>query len=355
MKKIWLGLLLSSISIAAELVEIPEGILVRSLPAWENETLEVKVDGVVRTPVPYNGAISYVFSQNDLCNGAAYRTSKRNWVSLAHYCSVEHGKLTSFLFSADTQELHDEHELTGKFVRKIRQKNPGIRFHLIAGDLVHWGNEQEWKAFRKTAVEQYSATLPVVPVVGNHELYLDPLLSWWHWLYGTVSNMSLYYVIDYPLFSLVVLDSNVEWFTTARLRAQDRWLEETLKERQGVTPVIVTFHHPGYSSGNVQFLLPLPPKHARDRWQPLFKKYGVKAVLNGHDHIYQRLEVDGVNYLISGPAAGTFGSVWAANEHAKLIVPDERTVSLVSVNDTKAVRVQTWSARTEKLIDDVTF
>jgi hypothetical protein len=54
---------------------------------------------------------------------------------------------------------------------------------------------------------------------------------------------------------------------------------------------IAAFHHPAYSSGNHGSTTYM-------RWN--FQNYGIHAVLNGHDHTYERLTKDGVMYFVNG-------------------------------------------------------
>jgi hypothetical protein len=60
---------------------------------------------------------------------------------------------------------------------------------------------------------------------------------------------------------------------------------------------IVFFHHPLYSSGN---------RHGsdirlREVLEPLFLKYNVSVVLNGHDHFYERVKPQkGIAYFVVG-------------------------------------------------------
>src|SRR5437763_1497225 len=72
----------------------------------------------------------------------------------------------------------------------------------------------------------------LVPVVGNHEFYLDFSLTNWKKIYDTPETEKHYYALDYPNFSLVVLDSNVEWMLPRHKRQQIAWLEERLKKYQ---------------------------------------------------------------------------------------------------------------------------
>jgi hypothetical protein len=82
-------------------------------------------------------------------------------------------------------------------------------------------------------------------------------------------------------------------------KAQLDWFEKELSA-SGSDWKIVFFHHPVYSSGG---------KHGSDeqlraQLEPLFLKYGVDAVFQGHEHFYERIKPQkGIYYFISGGAA----------------------------------------------------
>ncbi len=71
---------------------------------------------------------------------------------------------------------------------------------------------------------------------------------------------------------------------------QAAWLKRRLSESS--TPwQIVYFHHPPYSSGD----------HGSSRWmQWPFGVWGADAVLSGHDHTYERLQVGGIPHFVNG-------------------------------------------------------
>ena len=77
------------------------------------------------------------------------------------------------------------------------------------------------------------------------------------------------------------------------------WLERELKASNSAWKICY-FHHPLYSSGR---------RHGSDEdlrafLEPLFLKYGVKVVLAGHEHFYERLRPQkGIYYFISGGSA----------------------------------------------------
>lgn len=90
--------------------------------------------------------------------------------------------------------------------------------------------------------------------------------------------------------------------------AQATWLRDTLALSQSPFNVVY-FHHPPYSSGDHGSTAAL-------RWP--FRAWGADLVLNGHDHTYERIVIDGFPHVIDGlggqfiyPFSGTFvpGSV----------------------------------------------
>lgn len=59
--------------------------------------------------------------------------------------------------------------------------------------------------------------------------------------------------------------------------------------------LIVAFHQPAYTAG----LHPPGTVQARE-WAPLFRRHHVTLVLQGHNHLYERLRVGGVTYVTTG-------------------------------------------------------
>jgi 3',5'-cyclic AMP phosphodiesterase CpdA len=77
---------------------------------------------------------------------------------------------------------------------------------------------------------------------------------------------------------------------------QIEWLETELKA-SGSDWKIVYFHHPLYSSGELHG----SDLRLREVLEPLFVKYNVSIVLNGHDHFYERLKPQkGIAYFVVG-------------------------------------------------------
>ncbi len=76
----------------------------------------------------------------------------------------------------------------------------------------------------------------------------------------------------------VVLDGNNPSSATQR-----RWLETTLRAER-TRPVIVVSHQPARTAG-----LHAPSTTQQRLWEPLYRRYGVRLVLSGHNHSYERI------------------------------------------------------------------
>lgn len=189
----------------------------------------------------------------------------------------------SFLYFGDAQT--EIFSLWSRTFRAAYAAAPHAKFMLHAGDLVNNGADnvewQEWFA----AGGFIPATVPSLPAPGNHEYprrgLLPALTPLWQPQFTLPQNgipplSDTNYFVDYQNARVIVLNS------MAHVPAQAAWLEKVLKENpQRWT--FVTFHYPVFSAsarpayGNLQ-------KH----WQPIFDKYKVDLVLQGHDHNYAR-------------------------------------------------------------------
>ena len=171
---------------------------------------------------------------------------------------------------------------------EIRARREHLDALLTTGDNVYPSGDPD--EFRSAWVQPYGwvarSGLNVVASLGNHDVRTDDgrpvmrLLSipneWYHEVIG-----------DADIF---VLDAN---------RPDDaqqlRWLREALARASGAWSIAV-FHQPAYTCGEYR-----GDARIQQRWVPLFERFGVDLVLNGHDHNYQRFAaVKGVTYVVSG-------------------------------------------------------
>jgi 3',5'-cyclic AMP phosphodiesterase CpdA len=79
---------------------------------------------------------------------------------------------------------------------------------------------------------------------------------------------------------------------------QVKWLEHELQTSTELWKIVV-FHHPLYSSAATHG----SSLSLRATLEPLFVKYRVSVVLNGHDHTYERIKPQqGITYFVLGSA-----------------------------------------------------
>jgi tartrate-resistant acid phosphatase type 5 len=128
------------------------------------------------------------------------------------------------------------------------------------------------------------------PSIGNHEYYnpeaLQPYLDYFPDLPGN----HRYYEVRLDLVHLFVVNSDDhEPDGVLSTSVQADWLRQRLADSDACFKVVV-FHHPPYSSGYFE----------TPELQWPFDKMGADVVLNGHEHSYERILVNGVTYLIDG-------------------------------------------------------
>ncbi len=191
----------------------------------------------------------------------------------------------SFLYFGDAQ--NHIRSLWSRTIRAAILKVPEARFMIHAGDLVDRNNNaDEWNEWF-AAGGWIFAMVPSLPVAGNHEYHLlggsaqRMLSKFWRPQFtlpdGMVSGLEeTAYALDYQGVRIIVLDSN------QKLEQQGRWLENLLEDNPNQW-TIAAFHHPVYSA-----IRGRDNPEVRNLWQPLFDRYRVDLVLQGHDHIYAR-------------------------------------------------------------------
>ncbi len=192
---------------------------------------------------------------------------------------------------------------------KALKTAPDAAFWYVAGDMVDYPYENwQWDAYFKGGKTIF-ATYPHIMAVGNHEYlwaYRDhrselPETICPHFNHpenGPEGLEETCYYLDYRGVRYVVLNGNERW------EDQARWLEDILKDNEN-TWTIVGIHQGFYPCGWERDY-----PRMRELFIPLFEKYGVNMVLQGHDHSYTRTfplkegkivkkPSQGVNYVIS--------------------------------------------------------
>ncbi|WP_441246757.1 purple acid phosphatase family protein [Kitasatospora sp. McL0602] len=195
----------------------------------------------------------------------------------------------------------------------ILAQNPS--FHLHAGDICYADpmgqgqdadraafNAKTWDAFL-VQTETVASKIPWMVSYGNHDME-----AWYsHNGYGGEDARFFLptngpdprvapgvYSFKYGNVGVISLDANdVSYEIPANLGItagkQTKWLDRKLRDFRGdetVDFIVIFFHHCAFSTTH---------QHAseggvREAWVPLFEKYRVDLVVNGHNHVYERTD-----------------------------------------------------------------
>ena len=171
----------------------------------------------------------------------------------------------------------------GAAVRAFEERNPA-NLLVTLGDNDYTRGRTFVSSWRSSFGWLPGAGVDVAGALGNHDVQVRN----GRYEFRLLRMPAPYYVRRVNEVEVIVLDS------TAVTRTQTRWLERTLAQRTGFRRIVV-FHHPPYTCGGH-----LGSTAIQRLWVPLFERYGVRLVLNGHDHNYQRFVQRGVTYVVHG-------------------------------------------------------
>jgi hypothetical protein len=156
---------------------------------------------------------------------------------------------------------------------------------VMTGDAVASGSStSNWDALFQSAPELF-AQLPGIWAHGNHEGLNESYFAQFALPdNGSTAGIEEWFAITYGPIRFVVLNDTVS-SSSMITGSQKTFLEATLKSvDRARTPFVVALHHqPPYttSSGHSS------ATDLRAAWAPLYDKYHVNAVLNGHVHSYE--------------------------------------------------------------------
>lgn len=173
------------------------------------------------------------------------------------------------------------------------------------------------------------------PALGNHDWCTSDLLP--HYDTFCLPHNERYYQFTRGPVAFFIVDSDPhEPDGVASDSVQAQWLQAALADSRARFKIVV-MHHPPYSSGH----------HGSSRWmQWPYKTWGASVVLAGHDHCYERLEVDGMPFIVNGaggarmfrfPEApqlpGAAIDVGYSKQHGAMhVFADRRTMTLNFIN-----------------------
>lgn len=178
------------------------------------------------------------------------------------------------------------------------------------------------------------------PVLGNHDWvvgYPEPYLS-----YFSLPGVGRYYSLERSPVALFALDSmpgEPDGSTSDSLQA--RWLQGALAASAARWKLVV-FHHAPFSSGywgSCDWM----------RWP--FAAWGAQLVLSGHDHTYERVQHEGLTYIVNGLGGGArYARGFNAMEGSQIFFNAEHGAMLIEA-DATSLRAR-FVTRERLVIDD---
>ncbi|GAB3779790.1 metallophosphoesterase family protein [Spirosoma horti] len=196
----------------------------------------------------------------------------------------------SFLYFGDAQ--NDIRSLWSRAIRGAYSTLPTVNLMVHAGDLITTSNaDWQWAEWFE-AGGWINGMVPTLATPGNHEYFKDEqgkgrVSKHWRPSFVLPENgpkglEETAYFFDYQGTRFISLDSQAALLDSAVLTTQADWLVRVLGQNPNRWTIVV-HHHPIYST-----------KQGRDndewrlKMEPIYKKYGVDLVLQGHDHTYGR-------------------------------------------------------------------
>ncbi len=253
------------------------------------DTTQIEADGVI---IKNRSSLTayYQAELTDLESGTyRYRvvndTAKSTWSSFR--IDPSRDSITNFLYLGDIQD-----QMTGispKDFSHIDSLFPNAQFWAFGGDMIQRPMDYYWD-YWYNSLDSIARSIPIVSTPGNHEYYeglpfkCDPR---WQAGYNPFANgpkedkyHSYYFTNDQICF--ISFDTNNALINPLTMYNHYRWLEEVMSENSDKW-IFVMHHHPLYSM----------TKHRdnfgiRNILRPLYERYNVALVLQGHDHAYGR-------------------------------------------------------------------
>jgi len=243
-------------------------------------------------------------------------------------------------------------EITDALVARMAQQNLDLVLH--TGDLMYRGDEEgdpplSYALKHFLPFQPLYSHMPVYGALGNHDLdqptlwngepfyytafpgFVDPALG-----EADAQPGRGWYAFTYGSTQFLILNSQV--FHGAPGRAeQTAWLSARLADPR-FSATLAVLHVPPFTNGRYAD----DGRASRIDWVPLFEQSQVPLVLAGHDHNYQRIQFNGITYLVSGGGssvlyglAGTVpdGQYFARRSHFVILELDGPRIRISAMDE----------------------
>jgi predicted phosphodiesterase len=191
-------------------------------------------------------------------------------------------------------------------------------FVINTGDMVARADEQRWAHFFETERDLLSRVV-LYPAMGNHELAGGRARGrrLFKEMFKTPRNgpdPGIVYSFVHGNAKIIFIDTNSDFIGTD----QSSWAKGEML-RASADPdtrhIFLVAHHGPYSSG------PHGPNRrlAESGLLDVSRRCGVDIIFSGHDHLYERGEVDGLRYVVSGGGGAPPYQVERAQPYSRVV------------------------------------
>jgi tartrate-resistant acid phosphatase type 5 len=182
----------------------------------------------------------------------------------------------------------------------------------------------DWVQTQEKYYGAYISPERFFPALGNHDW--DAGLDGYRAYFQTPGN-GRYYSVRRGSVALFVLDSDPrEPDGTTENSVQATWLREALRASSARWKLVL-FHHPAYTS-----LGGHPPTEAL-RWD--FAGMGASAVLMGHNHFAERLELGGIPYFVDGGGGQSLYKIATPDPASRFHDDTQHSFLFIEADDTR--------------------
>ena len=290
------------------------------------------------------------------------------WSDAKRFTTADPGAPSlTFAYLGDIQTADDterENALWGELAQSMARKNPDLAFAVLGGDIVESGIRPAlFDSFFKNASPVFSQ-IPLMAANGNHEsnfpggkpeLYLQEFALPTNGPNGFTEE---FYSFDDANCHILVLNSWIfsgeQALTAADIQRVNDWIKNDLAHSTADWQIVVT-HVPVYPVHS-----DATADRVRANWAPIFEKYGVDLVFEGHQHVYSRSFplkqgaidfADGVTYIMGNSGQKFYSD--ADETLAARTIYNTATYQLVHA-DEDTLHVGTYELGGDEL-DDVTL
>jgi len=189
-------------------------------------------------------------------------------------------------------------------IDEITRREPAFVTHL--GDLTTRGSSKKhWEQFDDFHKEFRERKIPYFPILGNHEFYgsNDRALQNYFGRFPHLSERRWYSFI-WKNIGFILVDSNFSRLTMEEREQQRKWYIEELErfeKDEKIDYVIVCCHEPPFTNSRVV----RPNEKVKAIFADPFLKYGKTSFFfSGHSHSYERFQIEGKSFVVSGGGGG---------------------------------------------------